>query len=269
VACIDGGLSPDASLSQAQCGALCPTGPNTLSCQYLAPASDGAVPQLECISAACGNGRAYAGMAPPAAPGQRTALGRYFAETAQLEAASVDAFRILRAELRAHGAPRELTDAARVAAADEVRHARVTRRLARRYGPCPPHKRPEARPVRTLEAVAEENAVEGCVRETYAALLAHHQALVANDPEVRTAMATIAADETRHAALAWGVAKWAEPKLSPDARARVEAARAEAALTLARGLEARVPADLTEVAGLPAAESATRMFAILEAALWS
>ena len=47
----------------------------------------------------------------PAAPGQRTPLGHYFAVTARLEAASVDAFRILRDELRAHEAPGSLEQA--------------------------------------------------------------------------------------------------------------------------------------------------------------
>jgi hypothetical protein len=265
VACIDGGVALDADLSPAECSKLC--GAGTLMCS-VGPEVDG-TPLLECISASCGNGRAYEGMARPKAPGQRSPVGRYLAETAQLEAASVDAFRILGDELRALGAPPELTRATAVAAADEVRHARVTRRLARRHGPCPPHVRAEARPVRTLEAVAEENAVEGCVRETYAALLAHHQALVADDPEVRAAMATIAVDETRHAALAWSVARWAEGKLSSDARTRVRGARARAALELARDVRARVPDELAKVAGLPAAESAARMVAILDDALWA
>ena len=42
-------------------------------------------------------------------------------------------------------------------------------------------------------------------RETWAALLAQHQAEHARDPLVRAAMKSIALDEARHAALAWTI----------------------------------------------------------------
>ncbi len=63
--------------------------------------------------------------------------------------------------------------------------------------------------LRSLEALAVENAVEGCVRETMGALFAMHQAASAADPHVRATMVSIAPDETRHAALGWAVAEWA------------------------------------------------------------
>ena len=56
-------------------------------------------------------------------------------------------------------------------------------------------------PRRPVE-IARENAEEGCVRETFGALLAAHQAAYACDPEVREVMTRIAGDELRHAALA-------------------------------------------------------------------
>jgi len=59
-----------------------------------------------------------------------------------------------------------------------------------------------------LVDVALENAVEGCVRETYGALIATRQAEAASDPVVRRAMRKIAADETAHAALSWDVASF-------------------------------------------------------------
>jgi hypothetical protein len=52
----------------------------------------------------------------------------------------------------------------------------VTRELALRHGACSLPGAAAPRPVRSLEDIAVENAVEGCVRETYAALLAHHHA---------------------------------------------------------------------------------------------
>ena len=42
---------------------------------------------------------------------------------------------------------------------------------------------------------------------------------------MRRTFARIAADETRHAALSWAVARWAERRLDAAARARIAAAR--------------------------------------------
>lgn len=133
-------------------------------------------------------------------------VGAFFARAAQLEAASVDAFRVLQRELRAHGAPRGLLARATRAANDEIAHARMTAAIARRFGGRFAKPRVEPREVRSLEEIALENATEGCVNETYGALVATFQARVAGDPRVRAAMARIARDETRHAALARDVA---------------------------------------------------------------
>jgi hypothetical protein len=266
-ACIAGGVNPYGFYDQAQCVAICPSASRTLACDPLPSPVDGGMAILQCTI--CIDGRAYEGMERPTTEGQTSALGRYFAEAAQVEAASVHSFRILRDELRAHAAPADLVLAAEVAARDEVRHARMTRRLARRYGPCTPHARVGKRPVRPLEAVARENAVEGCVRETYAAMLAHHQAMAATDPEVREAMSVIAEDETRHALLAWRVAAWADARLDDAARGRIAAARAAAVHELRRAIaNEKLDASLTDVAGLPSAERAVTMLAMMEHDLW-
>ena len=59
--------------------------------------------------------------------------------------------------------------------------------------------RVEALPTRALGVVAIENAVEGCVRETFGALIASWQAEHARDPGIKRLMRSIARDETRHA----------------------------------------------------------------------
>src|SRR5262249_35145843 len=131
-------------------------------------------------------------------------------------------------ELRAHGAPAPLLAQVARAARDEVRHARATARLARRYGGHP--QRPAIAPprLRSLEAIALENAVEGGVNETYAALEAQWLAEHAQDPEIARTMGAIALDEARHAALSWQVAAWVDAQLRPAARARVKQARQQA-----------------------------------------
>ena len=278
-ACVAITLSPDASgyLPTSDCEMVCPSSFDQPSCflgnlhdgGLVAAFFDGGRRTFACENNSCGNGRGYEGMELAAVRGQTSPLGRYLAETAQLEGAAVDAFRILRDELLAHGAPDELVRAAEEARADEVRHARTTRSLAGRFGPTPPQPRARRRPVRPLEAIAVENAVEGCVRETYGALLAHHQASAAEDARIRRAMGVIAVDETRHAALGWAVAAWAESRLDDEGRARVRAARRAAVRAVRGGATREVPPSLVREAGLPDATSAARMLAVLEVKLWS
>src|SRR5207244_2173225 len=122
-----------------------------------------------------------------------------------LEAASVPAFLLLARDLVVHGAPPALVQAALVAADDEVRHAATMAVLARAHGATPPAVELTPTPVRELRALALDNAIEGCVREAFAAACAAHQAGAAADPALRTALAAIAVDEARHAALAFAL----------------------------------------------------------------
>jgi hypothetical protein len=188
-----------------------------------------------------------------ASPIEADAVGKYFAEAAHLEAASIYAFRILHRELAALEAPQDLLEAATRAEADEVKHARMTRKLARAHGGTPPKVRLVKKANRSLEAIALENAVEGCVRETYAALLAMWQAEHAQDLEIAEAMKEIAVDETRHAALAWSVAEWADEHLDAQARQRVIAAKNKAISDLANEIAVEPHADLISRAGMPTA----------------
>lgn len=179
-----------------------------------------------------------------------SAIGRWLAEVAYLEEASVASFDRLAAELERFGAPRSLVARARRASADEVRHAAAMRRLAENYGAEVPSPSPMTFAARGFEAFAEENAIEGCVLETFGAVIGLAQAELATDPEIRRTMKRIAADETRHGALAWDVHAWAMTKLDPDQRRRVEAAQAEAVASL-RESAPDVDLDAATVLGLP------------------
>jgi hypothetical protein len=149
-----------------------------------------------------------------------------------MEAVSVLAFERLARELAAHGAPGDLVREARRAARDERRHARIMGEIAREHGARVPRARLRHRSVRSLAIIARENAVEGCVRETYGALLASWQAIHARDPELRAAMRSIAPDERRHAALAAAVDEWISPRLSPRTRRSIARAMARARASL-------------------------------------
>ena len=193
----------------------------------------------------------------------------WFAQVARLEASAVTAFEVLARELASHGAPQELVHEALVAANDEVRHAAQIGSIARRLGADPAAPEIESRPLRGLYALALDNAVEGCVRETFGALVGTHQALAARDPEVATVMREIATDETRHAALSWKIAEWVEPLLTESERERINQARAEAVITLRAEMGVPVDPILLREAGLPAPEQAVALVDQLGVFLWA
>jgi hypothetical protein len=210
-------------------------------------------------------GRLPAGLCRRPRPIRGAAVGRFFAEVAELEASAVAAFGQLADELAVHRAPRRLLRDAVRSRRDEIRHARVTARLARRYGAIP--TMPRVRPIapRSLVEVAADNAVEGCVRETFGALVATLQARRAADPIVRRAMRSIAIDETRHAALSWELAAWAEARMSPAERRRVAAHAREGAERFTADVE--YPEAVHRIAGMPRPDEAHALFTAMQRAL--
>jgi hypothetical protein len=210
-------------------------------------------------------GRKPEGLVPACASGDLA--GGYFAKMAHLEAASVVAFAHMVDELRAHGAPHELVARAEKAIVDERRHADCIGALAAQRGSTVPEVRTAPMRVRSLLDMAVENRREGCVRETFGALVAHYQAEASTALPVREAMKAIAADETEHAALSWDLDAWFATKLDASERAIVEAAGREAALALedecAHALEDEAPG----IVGLPSRSVGLRLFAGLREGL--
>lgn len=257
----------DASgITQQDCQTYC--GPNAYFC------SKGTeVGTLQC-NPGCAVGRRPEGFASTSS--SRTGdvsniTGLYFAAMAELEAASVFSFERLALELEAHGAPADLQRRARSAANDERRHARVAGALASRFGGGGETRALESTSmdVRSLESMAIENAVEGCVRETFGALTATLQADRAGDARVKAAMRKIAVDETAHAGLAWAVAEWLDTKLDEATKARVRDAKANAIDELRREVCTDQPAQLQHIAGLPSADEAARMLEGMTQTLWA
>lgn len=214
-------------------------------------------------------GRRPEGLRSQHLPSTGSSLGAYFARMAHLEAASVTAFEVLAEELAHHGAPAGLVASATRAAHDEVRHTALTTALARRFGAEPMSPSIAPRPLRSLEAIALDNAVEGCVRECFGAVLGCYQAETSSDAEVAHVMTAIAEDETRHAALAFELAAWVEARLDPAARARVQAARRTAADALRLELWCTPDEPTRHVLGLPDRRAAQRLHQTLERALWA
>jgi hypothetical protein len=197
-----------------------------------------------------------------------SAVGDHCARSAELEAASVVAFLELARSLQEHGAPAPLIERAVRAAKDEIRHTRTMTRLARRYDSEPRARRIDARVGTSLEALALENAMEGCVIETWGALVGSVQSRNAANATLRRHFARIAADETRHAALSWDLARWFDSKLDAPARARVATARQHAAERLLRDARREPDVSLCVELGLPNASAAERLARGLATALW-
>ncbi len=228
----------------------------------LRPDADVVVECVRCLNA----GRRPRGLEPATAARASSALGAYFAELGYLEAASIRAFRDLDRSLAALAAPRRLRLAAQRAARDERRHAVLTRRLARRFGGAVPRPRALERAPAELAELLADNVVEGCVGESYGALVALWQAERAGDDEVARAMRTLARDELRHAALAWDLLAWAAPRVDAAQRARLRALAQAALARLRDATDRPVDASVVAIAGHPprhVARSLHRGFAAL------
>lgn len=128
------------------------------------------------------------------------------------EHASIAAFARFTMLLLSVGAPPHLVAGSQRASLDEIRHAQACFALAARYGSREvgpgPLKVADSLDVLSLADLAALTVQEGCVGETLGALLAAEQLAQASDSEVVRILRKIAADETRHAELAWQFVQW-------------------------------------------------------------
>ncbi len=225
-------------------------GQASIDCLPLCPDSGFDVPYNSCRPADAGlvtcSIYCLGGRAPPGLGGLSSfgsSVGSSLSAMAQLETAAVHAFWQLAAELEAHGLP---GDAARRSADDEVRHARATTKLALSHGFLPPLPRVAAlTEPRSLEAIAVENAYEGCGRELYGSVINAWQAEHADDAGVRALMREVAPDERQHAVFSMSLAETLMPRLPVSSRRRVREAQERALLGLGdHGLPDHVRAAL-------------------------
>jgi hypothetical protein len=195
-------------------------------------------------------------------------VGTALAEMARIEAASVHAFRRLERSLTGLGADVQLRDRARRAARDEIAHARLATRLAKKRGA---HLRPvrlahDATP--TTFELALENAVEGCVHETLGVAYLEHQRTHATDPELRAHADALYDDELEHAALSWDLVAFFDQHL--DSAQRSELRRAtERALDEVVDEIGRVDGHVRQTLGLPPREVVARMVNTLRETLFA
>ncbi|NOU30722.1 MAG: ferritin-like domain-containing protein [Polyangiaceae bacterium] len=181
----------------------------------------------------------------------------YLADMAHLEAAAVFAFAELAGELERFGAPASLVERARKAHADEVRHAAIMSAHAERRGARPVAAQASPHAYGSLLELALHNAEEGCVRETYGALVALHQAERAGDAGLRADLASIALDEVGHAEWSKDLDAWLVTQLDEAERAQVRSAKVRALATLEAQVAEEPSQELAHLAGLPAAAMAS------------
>jgi hypothetical protein len=153
-------------------------------------------------------------------------LTRAWLAQARGEYASVRGFRVHAAELEQLSAPGFLVEQAKVAMADELRHAKTCEHLAVRY-----HSDTTFSIATALEnirkPVGEERKVagdlqsmltvlvgEGCWGETIGTMVASQQLRLTQEVEVKQMLAVILKEEMTHCALSWLTVAWA---LSVDA----------------------------------------------------
>lgn len=195
-------------------------------------------------------------------------VASYWANAAVMEGVAVPAFEQLVVDLQAHGAPPALIKGARLAIRDEERHASTATRMARALGVEPVVPEVPLLPPRSVLELARENAREGCVGETYAALQAAWQAQHARDPAVRTLMTSLARDESKHAAVSWAVHAWAMEQLNQDVKANVAQEMALAWQDLEALAQDAPPRELVELLGLPNPGAAKALVQGLKETLW-
>ncbi|WAS99294.1 ferritin-like domain-containing protein [Nannocystis punicea] len=190
-------------------------------------------------------------------PAARAELAALWTADALAEHASVASFARFTLQLLAHGAPPGLVQEACAAQLDEVVHARLTFALASDYAGAPVGPGPLATDDALggpgdLAAVVAAVVREGCVGETLAAAELDLAARTCEDPALAATLRRIAADEQRHAALAWRTVQWALGRGGPALRRVV--AEALAVRIAAPPPDRLDPAVLRRHGRLPAGE---------------
>jgi hypothetical protein len=162
--------------------------------------------------------------------GERAELARHWTTLGQMEHASIAAFARFSLQLLSLGAPPELVEACTQALADETAHTKLCFGIASAYaghaiGPGPLDVS-DSLNVTTLSDIVDLVIAEGCFGEASAALAALEAARTATDPVIVAAYARIAADEQRHAELAFRFVRWALGVGGSAVSERIEAALA-------------------------------------------
>lgn len=195
-------------------------------------------------------------------------LGQYLAGMAAMETAAITAFEYLTRELEAYDAPEALIACAREAVVEETRHAEMTGLLSASYGAEVSEVQVDDFCLRSLYEIALENAVEGCVNETFAAACGLWQSESAELEVFRQVIAHITEEEMGHAKLSWDIHQWVMPQLSEREQEQIRVAQIEAIEHLVVDFKQESNPELQKAFGLPTRDDAARLFTQLKESVW-
>ena len=261
-------LDSDYQLSEENCQNICtdqsvPSSYNICSCSYIGTNELGGH-DVACLTAECAvEGRGHGDVQKAQKTLGPTDLACWFARAFHAEASSVVAFLQLRVELQSHKAPQNLIDRCFQAAKEEVLHARKMSAFCYEERGVAPALSFGSIPQRSLYELALDNAVEGCVFETFSALKAHYQAANATDERIQSLMQEIARDETSHAQLAWDIHSWLMHHLSEEQQASIRQAQRQALAQLRQDNMNQLSGASAKRLGLPGSELAEKFAAKL------
>jgi hypothetical protein len=187
----------------------------------------------------------------------RGAISAHWLEVAALEHASVASFARFTLELLTLGAPAHLLAEAQRGGLDEVEHARLAYAVAGAYS----NRRlgPDALDLSAVElhpdvpSILRALIAEGCVGETLGVAEAIELCATVRDPALQRVHARIAADEQRHAELAWRTLAWLLD--GADAGLRRHAARCFDDAVAAMSADPAAPSLVLPEHGLLSAET--------------
>jgi hypothetical protein len=196
-------------------------------------------------------------------------IDSWFVRATQAEIGSVGAFLIMREELRKMGAPKNLISQCLTAAQDEIKHARMMHTVCVSLGQKATAPTIDCVPKRSYFSLAMENAIEGCIHESYAAIQALYQSQHAKTPELRELFTAIATDEIQHAQLSLQIHHWLMSKLTREQQNTILKAQQKSVGQLIEYHTTHEPAAQTSILGLPDSKSAVKMTQTLFASLTS
>jgi len=223
-------LDEEGQLTEESCSTLCTEQAGVYydylcSCDYVGADTDGNHP-VTCEYSVCAvEGRGHADIAKLTQATGHSEMARYFVRSYHAEASSVGAFLQLRAELQFHDAPLEMQQRCLKAAVEEVHHARMMAKLAQDEECELPELQFGDFCERSLFELTLDNAVEGCIYESFSALKAQYQSTNSSDERLLTAMKVIARDETHHAQLAWDIHHHLMSRLTLDEQVQIRQAQ--------------------------------------------
>ncbi len=177
------------------------------------------------------------------------ALARHYAREAAYEHASIASFARVSLSLLAVGAPPDLVGETHRAALDEIDHASTMYRLGSAFrgealGPGALDLADAPPPSTRLDEIAREALFEGCVGEVAAALVLREEANRAPNALMARMLDAMAADEERHAELAFRTLAWAVAQSPAIVGAAIETALGQLVDESTR----HIPAETTRAA---------------------